>query len=196
MKMLKTHLIFLIIIALLCSRAAQAQSYVDQMLSHRVTVHYADHTVVAVVKPTGLVSTQSGATYYWFSGSQINTTQGGYSGKLLNGKYQDFYLNKNLKEAGVFEEGLKTGQWKSWTENGLLKDEYTYKSGVKNGNYVKYDSTGKALQKGRYKQDLLNGKQITMVGDSTTVAYYHRGKAKQRKSLVPRFIQKIFQKKH
>jgi len=195
MRYLKIRLILLLILGWVSSTATQAQSYVDGLLSHKITVHYPDHTVIAVVKPTGIVATQSDATYYWFSGNQINTTQGGYSGKLLNGNYQDFYLNKNLKEAGAFEQGLKTGRWKSWSDDGVLKDEYTFKSGIKNGDYVKYDLVGKAFEKGSYQQDKLNGKQVTMVGDSAVAVYYQHGKIKEKKSIVPGFIYKIFPKR-
>jgi hypothetical protein len=187
---------FIMLVLVCTSGDADAQSYIDGMLSHKITVHYPDHTVIAVVKPTDMVSTQSDATYFWFSGNQINTTQGGYSGKLLNGEYQDFYLNKNLKEKGFFDRGLKTGLWKNWTDNGILKDAFTFKNGIKNGSYIKYDTIGRVMQKGHYKQDLLSGKQITMLGDSVVVLYYQHGKVKEKKSLVPGFIYKIFPKKH
>jgi len=181
-----------IILGFFCSKDARSQSLVDKWLSHQVTVHYPDHTVIAVVKPTGSVAIQSNATYYWCSGNQINVTQGGYSGKLLNGNYQDFYLNKNLKETGAFKHGLKTGIWKSWTDTGILKDQYAYQNGRKKGAYIKYDASGKLLEKGNYKQGFLSGTQITMIGDSAVVVYYHQGKIRPKKNLVPRFIRDVF----
>jgi len=194
MRYIQIRVLTLLIAALFCSNAVRAQSYVDKMLSHQITLNYPDHTVVASVKPVEMVSIESAAAYYWFSGNQINTTQGGYSGKLLNGKYQDFYLNKNLKEAGWFDKGLKSGLWKSWTENGILKDEYTFNAGAKNGDYVKYDTIGKVFEKGSFKQDLLSGKQERVVGDSTVTIYYQQGKIKERKSILPAFIKKILNK--
>jgi hypothetical protein len=170
-------------------------SYVDKMLSHKITIHYTDHLVIATVNPVDVVSLESNYIYHWFSGNQINTTQGAYSGKLLNGLYEDFYLNKNLRESGNFLNGLKTSNWKSWTDNGILKDEYTYKQGAKSGPYTKYDLKGLVAEKGYYTADLLNGKQETVLTDSTIVVYYKDGKVIQRKSIIPNFIHKFLKKK-
>lgn len=165
-----------------------AQSYSDIFLSHRVTVRSDDHTVVAYVKPVKGVSILNDRTYYWFSGNQINTTQGGYSGKLLHGEYQDFYSNKKLKESGDFSKGLKDGIWKTWNENGILNELFTFKNGQRNGVYTKYDQTGGVIEKGSYKNDLLSGQQTISVGDSVKVISYKGGKVKQNKSMLPKFI--------
>ena len=194
MNKLQLRGIMLLIVLVVCCNAATAQSYVDKMLSHQITVHYPDHTVVATVKPTGTVQMHSEATYHWFTGTQINSTQGGYSGKLLNGTYHDFYLHKNLKEAGVFKNGLKTGLWKSWSEDGVLKDEFTYNDGLRNGAYLKYDAVGKVNELGTYHHNLLNGKQTTITGDSAVVVYYDQGKIKEQKKWALKFIQKLLPK--
>jgi len=68
--------------------------------------------------------------YAWYSADVIHSTQGGYSGRLLNGKYNEFYLNKNLKEQGLYKNGLKTGPWKSWKEDGSLAAQVTWKNGT------------------------------------------------------------------
>jgi hypothetical protein len=180
---------------LLLSGTVHAQSYVEKMLSYKVTAHYPEHMVNAHVKPAGTVVVLSDRQYYWFSGNQINITQGGYSGKLLNGDYEDLYNNKNLKTTGAFEQGLKTGTWKNWTEEGILKDQFSFHAGQKNGPYFKYDSLGKVIEKGFYQDDLLNGKQETVSGDSTTVVYYKQGKVRPQKSILPKFIYKVFPKK-
>jgi len=180
---------------LLLSSTVHAQSYVEKMLSYKVTVHYTDHMVNAHVRPTETVVALSDRQYYWFSGSVINSTQGGYSGKLLNGEYEDLYDNKNLKSSGAFERGLKTGVWKSWTVDGILKDQFSYHAGQKNGPYLRYDSLGKVKEKGNYHNDLLNGKVETVSGDITVVVYYQKGKVRPHRSRMPKFIDKIFQKK-
>ena len=41
----------------------------------------------------------------------ILVTQGGYNGRLLNGDFRVFYPNKNLKENGNYQFGLKEGTW-------------------------------------------------------------------------------------
>jgi len=68
--------------------------------------------------------------YYWYSGNAIHSTQGGFSGRLLNGLYAEYYLNKNLKEQGIFKKGLKDGVWKKWNENGTLSNTTTWKNGL------------------------------------------------------------------
>ncbi|CAM4116735.1 hypothetical protein SAMN06265348_103275 [Pedobacter westerhofensis] len=175
--------------------SVQAQSYVEKMLSYKVTVHYPDHMVNAHVKPGGAPALKSDRQYYWFSGNQINMTQGGYSGKLLNGDYEDLYNNKNLKASGAFEQGLKTGVWKNWTEDGVLKDQFTFNEGQLDGTYVKYDIAGKIKEKGIYHHDLLEGKQEIVSADSTIVVYYHDGKIYTPKNIVPKFFRKFLPKK-
>lgn len=196
MSKIKTYPLPLFLLVLLSCTAASGQSYTDGLLSHKITVHYPDHLVIATVKPTGAdVFPQSEKTYSWFSGGQINTTQGGFSGKLLHGDYQDFYLNKNLKESGSFDKGLKNGNWKNWTNQGILISEYTFKQGQKNGDYAKYDLLGKRIERGAYHNDLLSGKQETQVADSTIIKVYKDGKLKDKKSGMPKIFYKIFPKK-
>jgi effector-binding domain-containing protein len=181
---------------MLCSGTVLGQSsYVESMLTHKVTVHYPGHTVTAHVEPVEKISVSSNRLYYWFSGNQVNITEGGYSGKPLNGSYEDLYDNKNLKESGNFEDGLKTGLWKSWTEEGLLINEFTFRKGAKNGPYVKYDVKGKVMEKGTYQDDLLNGRQEIITADSTKVVHYKQGKVRPQKSILPKFIYKVFPKK-
>jgi len=181
--------------------ASAQQSYVDGLLTYKITVNYEDHKIVAHVEPIEDFKPMSDRHYYWFSGNRINITQGGYSDKLLNGDYTDFYLNKNLKEAGFFKNGLKTGVWKSWTEDGILKDQFSFAKGEKNGVYFRYDPLGKVGEKGNYEKDLLDGKQEKFRADSTVVLYYKAGKIIQRKSFLsklpkmPKFIQKVFPSK-
>ena len=68
--------------------------------------------------------------YYWYSGNAIHSSQGGYSGRLLNGRYNEYYLNNNLKEQGNFNKGLKDGLWKSWNESGALSQVSNWKNGA------------------------------------------------------------------
>ena len=68
--------------------------------------------------------------YFWYSANAIHSTQGGYSGQLLNGLYTEFYLNKNLKEQGSFNKGLKDGSWKSWNEDGTVNKVSYWKNGI------------------------------------------------------------------
>lgn len=172
------------------------QKYEKYYLTHKVIVNEVDRTIVAYVEPVKQVSLDTDKRYYWFSSDQINSTQGGFSGKLLNGRYEEFYANKNLKEKGHLDKGLKTGIWKRWDEKGKLKDDYTWNLGSLNGIYHKYDSVGKVLETGKYKNDLLNGKQYTYAGTAVKELRYKDGKVVVPKKLrMPRFMSKLFEKK-
>ena len=172
--------------------SASGQRSEKDLLSHKITVNQDDCIVTAYVKPVRGWPVETDKRYYWFSAHSIKSTQGGYSGKLLNGDYRESYANRNLKELGYFYKGLKTGIWRSWSQNGKLTEDYTWNFGEKNGIYHKYDSLGKVLERGKYCNGLLHGKQRILVGDSTRTIYYHKGQLASPKSIVPGFIRRIF----
>lgn len=180
----------LLFIASTCQTYGQLDT--KKVLTHKVILNEDDHNLVFYVKPVNNIPAYNNRIYYWFSGHEIKTTQGAYSGKLLNGHYEDFYLNKNLKESGWFVKGLKNGLWKRWNQQGVLMEEINWSIGLKNGTYHKYDEAGKLVESGSYTNDLLSGNQKVIAGDSTKVKFYKKGKEAQRKSIVPKFIKNIF----
>lgn len=192
--MIKTNLALLLIFitCIFSFDKVEGQRYSKDFLTHKIIVNNDKGSVVAYVKPVKPIPVQSDQQYYWFSGNQVNSTQGGYSGKLLNGGYQEFYLNKSLKESGLFSKGVKTGIWKNWTESGQLKADYTWNFGKKNGIYHTYDSLGRLAETGKYRNGLLNGRQKKVVADSIQVVYYKKGKVTTPKSIIPGFIRRIF----
>ncbi|SDT67292.1 hypothetical protein SAMN05216490_4779 [Mucilaginibacter mallensis] len=99
--------------------------------------------------------------YFWYSANMIHTTQGGFSGRLLNGWYKAYYPNKNLKEEGVFKEGLKDGIWKAWNESGNLIQQYTWKKGQRSGKYFLCDENGYIRESGTYRNNVLKLKDTT-----------------------------------
>lgn len=68
--------------------------------------------------------------YYWYLDNIIHSTQGGYTGQLLNGHYISFYPDHNLKEEGDFKAGLKDGEWKTWNRKGGLTSVTNWNDGV------------------------------------------------------------------
>ena len=68
--------------------------------------------------------------YFWHLNKVIHSTQGGYSGQLLNGHYLALYPDKNLKEEGNFKTGLKDGTWKTWTRKGDLVSVTNWNEGI------------------------------------------------------------------
>jgi hypothetical protein len=113
-------------------------------------------------------------TYYWYSANRIHTTQGGYSGKLLNGPYQEFDGAKNLRERGAFKNGLKSGTWKAWNEAGRLTGQTTWNKGRRQGIFSQYDNEGKLTRKGKYKGDQVSGKVLVYSGPDSVRTLYHK----------------------
>jgi len=68
--------------------------------------------------------------YFWYLPNIIHSTQGGYSGQLLNGHYIAYYPDKNLKEEGDFKTGLKNGEWKTWNSKGDMTSVTNWDEGV------------------------------------------------------------------
>jgi len=97
----------------------------------KVRIIEADRIIQAEIKPVDSdPGIKADRFYYWYDDNTIHASQGGFSGKLLNGLYVAYYLNHNLKEQGVFKKGLKDGIWKSWNEDGALGQVANWKNGM------------------------------------------------------------------
>ncbi|RZJ76970.1 MAG: hypothetical protein EOO45_00370 [Flavobacterium sp.] len=109
-------------------------------------------------------------------------TQGGIGGKLLQGEYREFYLNKNLKVKGSFDKGLKDGQWNHWTENGTLHSQSHFTRGLLQGWYQIYGQEGILVEEGKYRKGKKQGKWMSYSSkDSVSVARYQNGVIKIEK---------------
>jgi hypothetical protein len=98
---------------------------------NRIRLTQSDETIVATIEPVSSnPSIKQNLLYYWYSANTIHHTQGGFSGKLLNGLYTAYYPNKNLKEQGNFKKGLKDGIWKNWNEDGSFAKTCTWNNGI------------------------------------------------------------------
>lgn len=164
-----------------------AQDILKEQTS-KVTTVEANRTITAYVLP---VRREPGidpdVTYYWFKAGGIHHTQGGFSGRLLNGHFSSFYLTKNLKEEGDFKKGVKTGLWRSWRENGVLDRASSYRKGQENGRFFVYDDSGVVKQTGRMKDGKFHGNVKTYVRqDSMTNVYYRNGAVAVKKKWFPR----------
>ena len=80
-----------------------------------------------------IVKQLSDRFYYWHESNRIFFNQGGWSGKLLHGKFCLFISGK-LIEVGYYRYGLKNGEWKKWRTNGSLYRIEEWKEGVLHGN--------------------------------------------------------------
>jgi hypothetical protein len=97
-----------------------AQNLPDMGL-YRVRITDTAGTTIFEIKPVNSPPrARPDRTYYWYDAGTIQATQGGFSGKLLNGSYDQYYRDKSLKEQGAFHKGLKVGTWKNWNRDGSL----------------------------------------------------------------------------
>lgn len=152
-----------------------AQTKTEQYLSHKITLHENNEVIIASVIPCSVRNPLTDRNYYWSRGNQINKTQGGFSGKLLNGDYNVFYENKNLKESGIYKKGLKSGTWKYWNPEGRLTNKTNFKDGFKHGLEATYDSLGNVKEKIMYFYGQYHGERVKFLGDSVDVKYYKHG---------------------
>ncbi len=181
------------------SVSAQKDKYHLGMESYEHTVTLPEEKITLhVVEDNQLRSyTDLNKTYYWYSNNQIKTTQGGFSGKLLDGRFSRFYLNKNLKELGEFNAGLKTGTWKNWADNGTLLKVVSYKKGTPNGKFFNYKESGALAEEGKYKEGKINGLFKKYINpDSVQILKYKNGIiVNQQPSKISKWLNGIFHKK-
>ncbi len=113
--------------------------------------------------------------YTWFKSNKIYQSQGGYSGQLLHGKYEEF-LDKKMVKKGYYDNGRKIGEWRSWNLNGDLRNMVTYKNGLLNGDYKIFEPAGELKEYGSLKDGQRHGKIITLFpNDSTLAVKYQNG---------------------
>lgn len=113
--------------------------------------------------------------YAWYNADKLFFNQGGYSGRLLNGKYLVFDKNKKLRTEGVFSNGLKNGIWKTWNESGIITSTIKWEKGQREGESLFYDSYGKLKKVVPYKNNLIHGTLITYQGKNEDKARYKHG---------------------
>lgn len=121
---------YLLLFFCLSAYTAIAQKLPDFDLN-KVRITLPDKVIVAGIEPArSSISAKPNVFYYWYSAGAVHQTQGGYSGKLLDGQYTEYYLDRSLKQQGSFKKGLKVGLWKNWAENGALLSLTKWKHGT------------------------------------------------------------------
>ena len=154
------------------------RSYFDaEAYAH--TINHDLYKTVFHVMPYGEQATKVrfNRHYAWFGGNQIHFTQGGFSGRLLDGAYMEHFNEKGLKLQGTYKKGLMDGEWKAWRTDGSLDSILFYSSGIPNGKFERYDAAGVLMEYGKYKNGKLNGKITRWVArDSMQIVRYKNGK--------------------
>lgn len=123
--------------------------------------------------------------YYFYYLNKIQFNQGGHTGRLLHGNYQEIYASGRLQCQGQFENGLRIGDWKYWHANGNLEKLLAYKSGIKHGDFQEHYQDGTLKRTGRYQDDLLHGKIETYAnGELESIARYRKGVITEEEELA------------
>lgn len=162
----------------------------EEMASRRVVndtsgqqVFYLTDKVVPLHKNT---------EYTWYRNGKVHTTMGNYSGTLLNGDYEQFDTDYNLKSKGEFSRGVRVGRWENWYATGHIASiQYYDARGRLNGKYENYNAQKELLEEGFYKHGEKNG---TWVRGVDTIRYKN-GNIFVRDTTKPTFIKRLFKKK-
>jgi len=112
--------------------------------------------------------------YFWYLNNAVHFSEGGYSGKLLNGAYTSYYKSMNLRSSGTFRYGLMHGEWNMWFESGAMKSTEQWKNGVKNGTCVYFSEDGISKKTEDYRRGIINGKQKIYCNDSLVEVHKFR----------------------
>ena len=154
-------------------------------------------TTDSIIKTTACYQTrkqkpQPEYNYYWYEAGKINHNTGGFSGKLLHGKYEVFDNQQKMRVKGTFEYGLMTGDWTRWYSSGNIQATCTYKKGLPQGKVLTYTTAGKLSSVLNYRNGLLQGKSYFFQPDTMIIKKYKSGieMVKRDKSKKNRLFQK------
>lgn len=149
----KTQLAIICFVVLLQADCTPIQKASAESNHRRVYLTPADKKIEATVSMTMRPKPKKERTYYWYNNTNIQHTQGGYSGYLLDGTYTEYKHPANtLNAKGRYSKGLKNGTWKTWYTNGKLKEQANWKKGRLNGKQYSFDTTGKVQRIDIYKR--------------------------------------------
>ncbi|RZK25597.1 MAG: hypothetical protein EOO43_05105 [Flavobacterium sp.] len=175
--MIKFSYVITLLIYIICS-SANGQNTVYQYNNYNHTITFLNHKINFQLKPykNSPKISEVKRQYHWYANNEIQVTENGYSGKLLNGLYTDFYENRNLREQGQFKTGLKHGEWKKWSLRGKILETINFSDGLRHGAYAKYNELGQLMETTSYKNDKIDGKLHHHIKpDSIVTTQYKNG---------------------
>lgn len=167
--------IFYTLFFLIVSLACQAQVK-ELEIFRRFTISAQDGSKKIFYADNIKISPNSDKSYAWYQSNQLHQTMGGYSGKLLNGWFTQYFPNKNLSEQGLYVKGLKQGVWRHWYDNGNLKSESQWMANIEEGPFVHYDEQGNWIQRGYLKEGKPHGSIENKSNGAISYRYFDLGK--------------------
>jgi len=155
MIMIKTIFILILLISFSSVFSQKEKMITD---NREVILNYPDSILkVNILLSNKKIKVKNDLVYYWFNSKQVSKNLGGYTGRVLNGKYIVLDMDKNMLAEGHFKNGLKHGTWKRWNKKGGLLKYEEWKKGRRNGLLLTYDNTGRLAKAAKYKNDLKHG---------------------------------------
>lgn len=97
--------------------------------------------------------------YHWFRAQQLQVTRGGAGGRLLDGPYQAYYPNGQMREAGSYAKGTRKGEWRTWSSTGELTASVTWKAGRLHGDSIGY-AKGAVVREVVYRNGKLRKQRV------------------------------------
>ena len=89
----------------------------------------------------------------------------------LNGSYEEFFKNGDIKLSIEMYSGRKNGEYKSFYENGTLKEFMVYENDLVNGKRIAYWVNGLKKEENNFVSGAMRGENIF---------YYSNGKIRRK----------------
>jgi len=86
----------------------------------KLVITYPDSTIEFSITNKKPILIHNHEKYTWFKAGKIHITEGGYSGKLLDGDYRAFYISGQLKTAKTFSKGRLKKKTIFWDRKGKI----------------------------------------------------------------------------
>lgn len=177
----KIRLFFCLIICLYSSTI-----YGQTSPTREIVVYCGDTTIntrIFIKNPKIKIKARS--FYFWHRQDTINSTQGGYTGKLLHGNTEFFAPQKVLIKQGQFKQGLKVGKWQEWHPNGFIKKVEYWKEGALSGYSWEYDQQGQLASRRKYKNNIQKGNTIEWKNGKKILNVTNKKEKLSQKKLKP-----------
>lgn len=165
--------VFLLVIVVSCSTRPK----IGELGNYQVVEGATKYNFHVIMKPCKNKAISS-KTYFSYSHGKIHHTQGGFTGKLLHGNYQEIDIDGQILVVGNFKTGLKEGHWIYYQKSGELTKELTFSKGdtasnvkIYKNNQVFKEIVPLALKKKKRKEKKMK--------------YFQRFKKKENVKVVP-----------
>lgn len=149
---------------------------IDVLVNNKIVINRQSYVIYAEILSDGTRSRPRDKSFYhWYSANDIKRTRGGYDGKLLHGKYTEFYADKDLKVKGNFRKGIKRGKWKTWHPDGQYDQVVKWKRHGRIARFREYNASGILIRKGRFKDEIYDGVISDFTSDKPAIKRFRNG---------------------